>query len=546
MPGWPWKLLKQFVTRKERMSTTPAIKPRLASLDQFRGYTVAGMFLVNFLAAYGAWVPPVLLHHHTYCSYADTIMPQFLFAVGFAMRLSFGRRVHTQGLMAGYGRMVRRILGLFLVSIAIYTAGRVAGTWHELVDRGPWDVAFPYFKRHWLETLGQIALTSLWILPVIRAGAGARIALAIFSGAAHVVLSHLFHYHWVNTDPNGIDGGPLGFLTWTIPAVLGTLTCDAIIDAPKRPPLVRLTIAAVLIMGLGYGFSCGTRLYDLSSVELARLKEDRKTQDEQKRKLNNQLSALRGKISAHEEAVNKINQEIAEARRTRLKAQVDELMSRPANAGRPRREVIDEAERQLPSEPSDAPSVTLVAELQKLKQGDAEIGELERQAAGLREKLRGFRDVKLAPSPVIPPQEAWHGRTWKTLLAEPPFFQPPADDPRVDLPPYDMHRSWNYWMMTQRGGSLSYLTFGAGFSLLVYVVFYILSDMMGIRIGVFRTFGTNALAAYVLAGIIGEAIKNFIPGDAPPWYTITAFCIDFFLIWLFVRTLEKNNIFLRV
>ena len=69
---------------------------------------------------------------------------------------------------------------------------------------------------------------------------------------------------------------------------------------------------------------------------------------------------------------------------------------------------------------------------------------------------------------------------------------------------------------------------------------------MGIRVGVFRTFGTNALAAYVLAGIIGEAIKNFIPGDAPAWYTITAFCIDFFLIWLFVRTLEKNNIFLRV
>ncbi len=57
------------------MSTLPPAKPRLASLDQFRGYTVAGMFLVNFLAAYDAWVPPVLLHHHTYCSYADTIMP---------------------------------------------------------------------------------------------------------------------------------------------------------------------------------------------------------------------------------------------------------------------------------------------------------------------------------------------------------------------------------------------------------------------------------------------------------------------------------------
>jgi predicted acyltransferase len=101
-------------------------------------------------------------------------------------------------------------------------------------------------------------------------------------------------------------------------------------------------------------------------------------------------------------------------------------------------------------------------------------------------------------------------------------------------------------MMTPRGGSLSYLTFGAGFSLLVYLLFYVLSDLGGIRIGLFRTFGSNALAAYVLASIIGTAIQAFTPHDAPPWYVITAFCVDFFLLWLFVRTLEKNNIFLRV
>ncbi len=116
------------------MSTSPAIKPRLASLDQFRGYTVAGMFLVNFLGGYEAWMPPVLLHHHTYCSYADTIMPQFLFAVGFAMRLSFGRHVQTEGLMGGYWRMVRRIVGLFLVCFAIYTSGprwRTGTSWSD-------------------------------------------------------------------------------------------------------------------------------------------------------------------------------------------------------------------------------------------------------------------------------------------------------------------------------------------------------------------------------------------------------------------------------
>ncbi len=528
------------------MQSVPAKRPRLASLDQFRGYTVAGMVLVNFLGSYDAWMPAVLLHHHTYCSYADTIMPHFLFAVGFAMRLSFGRHVHDEGLVAGYWRMVRRIVGLLLISMAIYTSGRTVESWHELVGRGAWDVVSPYLKREWLETLAHIAITSLWILPVIRASAGVRITYAVLSGAAHVALSHWFHYHWVNTDPNGIDGGPLGFLTWSIPAILGTVTCDVILDAPSRAPLMRLTCIAALIMGLGYAFSCGTRLYDLSPADVARVKAERKAQEETKRTLMSQIDSLRSRIAAHWEAIGQLDSKIAEAQRAQLARAVSQMAADPANAGRPRSELIDSAEKALPKEASDSPLAKLETERKKLAQCDAETVSLEQQLAELRNQVRSFRDVKLAPSPVLPPAEAWQGRTWQTLLAEPPFVQPPADDPRIDAPPYELHRYWNYWMMTQRGGSLSYLTFGAGFSLLVYVLFYVLSDLGGIRIGLFRTFGSNALAAYVLASIIGTAIQAFIPRDAPPWYTITAFCVDFFLLWLFVRTLEKNNIFLRV
>lgn len=532
------------------MATSPPAKPRLASLDQFRGYTVAGMFVVNFLAAYDSWVPPVLLHHHTYCSYADTIMPQFLFAVGFAMRLSFGRHVHAQGLVAGYARMVRRILGLFLVAFAIYVEGQVAENWHDLGALGPWNAVSPYLKRHWLQTLGQIAMTSLWILPVIRAGAKVRILFVVASAALHVWLSHWFNYHWDNTDPNGIDGGPLGFLTWSVPTILGTLTCDAIVDAPARPPLARLTLVAFLVMGLGYIFSCGTRLYDLSPTELVRLKEESKAQDDQRTRLNDQIDAAHKAISAHTADEKKIEDQIAEIRRDRLRAKVAELTSKREKADRIQSEPdrvadIDEAERLLSAEPPDPRVVKLSSALQSLK-GDGNTAKLEGDVAGWRGELHKFREAKLAPNPVVPPQAAWEGRTWKTLLAEAPFVQPAADDPRVDPPPYLMHRYWNYWMMTQRGGSLSYVTFGAGFSLLVYVLFYVLADMLGVRIGVFRTFGTNALAAYVLHGIIGGAVKSFIPQDAPAWYVITALCFDFFLIWLFVRTLEKNKIFLRV
>jgi predicted acyltransferase len=70
------------------VAALPASGRRIISLDQFRGYTVAGMFVVNFLGGF-AVTPAVLRHHNSYCSYADTIMPQFLFAVGFAFRLTF-------------------------------------------------------------------------------------------------------------------------------------------------------------------------------------------------------------------------------------------------------------------------------------------------------------------------------------------------------------------------------------------------------------------------------------------------------------------------
>ena len=93
---------------------------RIESMDQFRGYAVAAMFLVNFLGGF-AVVHPLLKHHNTYCSYADTIMPQFLFAVGFAMRLSLTRKLRSQGGRAVALRMARRLCGLILIALVIYT-----------------------------------------------------------------------------------------------------------------------------------------------------------------------------------------------------------------------------------------------------------------------------------------------------------------------------------------------------------------------------------------------------------------------------------------
>ena len=100
-------------------------------------------------------------------------------------------------------------------------------------------------------------------------------------------------------------------------------------------------------------------------------------------------------------------------------------------------------------------------------------------------------------------------------------------------------------MMSQRAGTLSYVVFAAGFSLAVFVLCYGLCDVYHFQSRFLRTFGTNALLAYVLHDLIASAVKPFSPSDAPGWYVVAALCLFFAITWSFVRHFEKNGIYLR-
>ncbi len=231
---------------------------RLAYLDQYRGYTVLGMFFVNFVGGCLA-VPAVFKHHNTYCSYADTIMPQFLLAVGFAYRLTWRERCDKDGARTAYLRAVRRNLGLILLGVVVYHLDGKFGNWASLRDLGAWGALRQAFQRNPFQTLVHIGLTSLWVLPVIGARPAARVAFLFASAALFVVLSHAFYYDWVMSRP-GIDGGPLGFLTWTVPLLVGSLACDAATDRGGAAAVGRWLLGGALLMLLGYGLSCLNRV----------------------------------------------------------------------------------------------------------------------------------------------------------------------------------------------------------------------------------------------------------------------------------------------
>src|SRR5437764_13682606 len=109
---------------------------RIESLHQFRGYTVAGMLLVNFIGGFSV-TPAVLKHHNTYCNYADTIMPQFFFAVGYAYRLTLLRRRERDGAWAAYRHAITRALALILLGVVLYHLDIGARSWDELRRLGP-------------------------------------------------------------------------------------------------------------------------------------------------------------------------------------------------------------------------------------------------------------------------------------------------------------------------------------------------------------------------------------------------------------------------
>jgi predicted acyltransferase len=76
----------------EAVLTAPAPMPRLASLDVFRGVTIACMMLVNNPGSEHVYTPLEHADWHGW-TFTDTVFPFFLWIVGVAMTLSFARRV---------------------------------------------------------------------------------------------------------------------------------------------------------------------------------------------------------------------------------------------------------------------------------------------------------------------------------------------------------------------------------------------------------------------------------------------------------------------
>lgn len=402
------RLAMLTVTDGKSRAVRETRQPRLNSLDQFRGYTVAAMFAVNFLGGYAA-TPALLRHHNTWCSFADTVMPQFFFAAGMALRLVVLREIGQHGRAAALQRGLRRGLALMVLGFVWY-GPKGFETWERLSTASGFDITRNVFLTSAFQALTHIGATSLWVLPVIAGSVRSRLLWMLGSAGLHAWLSYAIWYKTLFTW-GIIDGGPLGFLTWTLPFLAGSLALDAVwgnasapqaslaVSAPAPPeeetqgavnpstashgkprsPLSRLLWAAAALMAAGYGLACLTR-------------------------------------------------------------------------------------------------------------GGA-----------------------LAAPPFVPP---WH--------------------------PIDM------WTMSQKAGSVSYLTFSAGFSLAIFACFHWWSDLRGRSTTLFTDLGRNALAAYLIHCVVMNGTEHLGPKTSPLWWAVCLSTVGFLLSWAFTRWLNERKLFLRL
>lgn len=429
---------------------------RLVSLDQFRGYCVLGMFVVNFLGSIDA-TPKILRHNNTHFSLADSIMPAFILIAGYSFRLTFLKRSSTSEQSALRRRFVWRSLGLICLSLMFFGFGNKIAHFDELTLSSVFKVAIIVLKADMWEVLAIIGACQLLLLPFIHWSMTSRLLLFGVFSATHLLISGWFNWDFVYGLPNGLDsllgttgkrawdGGFFGLLSWSELMLLGSVLPDLVSELDSRGSRVLLLLkGGALLMLLGYLGSCLTRLYD--------------------KPIEPQTSVTN---SAGSTGV-----EVSEANAT---------INANSNSS-------TQAEQAQPS------------------------------------------------SKVWPPLNRIQGRSILSLLAEPPLVSPP--------PPTE--REPNYWAMDKRIVSQTFVFFSAGWALALYGLFILACDTLGHQLSMFKTFGENPLAAYLIHHMVEKSLMAFFPKDSSFTWAVVGMLLSIWIAYRFVRFLEDRKLYLRL
>lgn len=178
---------------------TVSTSQRYKSVDEFRGFAIIAMIIVNFLATYLA-IPPFLKHAKGIgLTVADLVAPFFLVTIGLLYKKSFLKRVSLKGRIPTYLHMATRYLLITVIGVigVCVARGRLTTEWG---------------------VLQSIGVAGLIVLPLVELDFWVQIAVALSAVIFYqFVLFPFVHQIIVNSK----HGGIIASLSWASMLLLG-------------------------------------------------------------------------------------------------------------------------------------------------------------------------------------------------------------------------------------------------------------------------------------------------------------------------------------
>ncbi|MFT3739341.1 MAG: DUF5009 domain-containing protein [Breznakibacter sp.] len=238
---------------------SPQSSPRLRSLDALRGFTVAGMILVNSPGSWSYVYAPFRHADFNGLTLADLVFPFFLFIVGASAVLALGKRLQAGDTRKSLvTKIAKRAILIFALGVFLnwlssgFSEWRIAGVLQRIAICY-WGVSwlFLYVRRRWQMAIGAIILTgyAVWCMVVPIPGHGVVFNPQVNWPAwvdSRLLPGKMYFGHW---DPEGILGTFPALVTalmgmWATGLVCGALTI--------RQKIARLSLYGVALTIVGY------------------------------------------------------------------------------------------------------------------------------------------------------------------------------------------------------------------------------------------------------------------------------------------------------
>jgi predicted acyltransferase len=213
-------------------SENNAPNERINSIDNFRGFTMILMVIVNYLSGINC-VPGFLKHASDIgLTVTDLVAPAFIFAIGLTYKLSFDSRVSRYGLRTTYYHFFMRFLAFIGIG-AFFTAGAAIVSPAEAA--GAWGV---------LQAIGAAGLITLIL---IRKNMLIRLVTGLVLLIAYQLMLDNF---WLIVVRSSAQGGLQGAISWGALLLISTALADLFHKQQRYKLIYALSSMAVLAAGI--------------------------------------------------------------------------------------------------------------------------------------------------------------------------------------------------------------------------------------------------------------------------------------------------------